>query len=101
MWKMRIFVAMKWLRRYISLPLLLIVGFIVFVLFFNENSVMRSMEYASQKRELQVEIKNYEDTIRLYEELNRRLDSDPAELEKIVRVHYHMQRADEDVYVFD
>ncbi|GFI07365.1 hypothetical protein IMSAGC006_02122 [Muribaculaceae bacterium] len=30
-----------------------------------------------------------------------RLDTDPAELEKIVREHYHMQRQSEDVYIFE
>lgn len=76
-------------------------GFIVFVLFFNDNSVARSYEYAAQIRELEREIAQYEDTLQHYQELNRRLDSDPQELERIVREHYHMQRPSEDVYIFD
>lgn len=91
----------KWLKRYVSLSLLVVLGFIAFVLFFNDNSVAKSYDYAAQIRELEGEIAQYEDTLRHYRELNRRLDSDPQEMERIVREHYHMQRPSEDVYIFD
>lgn len=91
----------KWLKRYVSLSLLVVLGFVAFVLFFNENSVMKSMDYASEIRDLEAQIAQYEDTLRYYQELNARLDSDPRELERIVRVNYHMQRPSEDVYIFD
>ena len=35
-----------------------------------------------------------------YRSLNQRLDTDPQTLERIVREQYHMQRPNEDVYVF-
>lgn len=91
----------NWFRRYVSISLLVVLAFVTFVLFFNENSVMKSMDYASEIRGIEERIAQYEDTLRLYEELNRRLDSDPAELERIVREQYHMQRPSEDVYIFD
>lgn len=76
---------MSWLRRYISLSLMLVIGFMAFVLFFNDNSMMAGMEYATQVRDLKQQIARCEDTLRLYRDLNMRLDTDPAELEKIVR----------------
>lgn len=91
----------KWLKRYVSLSLLVVIAFVTFVLFFNDNSVMRSIDYASEIRGLKERIADYEDTLSHYEALNRRLDTDPAELERIVREHYHMQRPSEDVYVFE
>ncbi|MBP3534626.1 MAG: septum formation initiator family protein [Muribaculaceae bacterium] len=91
----------KWLKRYVSLSLLVVLGFVAFVLFFNENSVMRSMDYNAEIRSLEKEIAQYEDTLRHYQALNDRLNSDPAEMERIVREHYHMQRPSEDVYIFD
>lgn len=91
----------KWLKRYVSLSLLVVIGFVAFVLFFNENSVMRSMNYNAEIRSLEKEIAQYEDTLRHYQQLNDRLNSDPAEMERIVREHYHMQRPSEDVYIFD
>lgn len=92
---------MKWIRRYVSLPMLVVMAFLAFLLFFNEHSVMADMDFARQERELLSRIAMYEDTLMYYEQLNAKLDTDPAELEKIVREHYHMQRPSEDVYLID
>ncbi len=91
----------QWIKRYFSLSLIVVLAFMAFVLFFNDNSVSKSYEYAAEIRKLEERISQYEDTLRHYQELNRRLDSDPQELERIVREHYHMQRPSEDVYIFD
>ncbi|MBE6304749.1 MAG: septum formation initiator family protein [Bacteroidales bacterium] len=92
---------LTWLKRYVSLSLIVILGFVAYVLFFNENSIMRNMEYASQIRELEKEIAVYEDTLMHYQQLNEMLDGNPAEIERIVRERYHMQRLSEDVYIFE
>ena len=92
---------LTWLKRYVSLSLIIILGFVAYVLFFNENSIMRNMEYASQIRELEKEIAVYEDTLMHYQQLNEMLDGNPAEIERIVRERYHMQRLSEDVYIFE
>lgn len=89
-----------WLKRYVSLPLLAVIAFMAYVLFFNENSIWRSMELSHDKRQLEAKIAMYEDTLQLYTRLNARLDKDPAELERLVREQYHYQRPSEDVYVF-
>lgn len=91
----------SWLKRYISIPLLAVIGFMAYVLFFNENSIMRSMELSREKRVLEAKIAKYEDTLRLYTTLNSRLDADPAELERIAREQYHYQRPSEDVYIIN
>lgn len=91
----------EWFKRYFSVSAVVALAFMAFVLFFNDNSVSKSYEYASEIRRLEERISQYEDTLRLYQQLNRRLDSDPQELERIVREQYHMQRPSEDVYIFD
>lgn len=88
-----------WCRRYITFPLVIAVGYIVFVLFFNENSYSRSAELQAEIDELQAEIKQNNDTMRYYRALYEGLNTDPAQLEKIVREHYHMQRPNEDVFI--
>lgn len=93
--------SFRWIRRYVSLPLLLVVAYVVFIAFFNENSYFKSMEYQKQIDELRAEIKENNDTMAYYRQLNKNLASDPAELERVVREHYHMQRPGEDVYVFE
>ena len=92
---------MNWLRRYVSLTLIVVVAFVFFVLFFNDNSILQSFEYNRQIQELNDEIRSNEDTLRYYQELNDRLDTDPETMERIVREQYHMQRPSEDVYVFE
>lgn len=92
---------LRWCRRYISMTLVSVVAIIVFVLFLNENSVMRTYEYQQEISRLKAEIKANSDTLTLYEELNSRLETDRETMEKIVREQYHMQRPDEDVYIFE
>lgn len=92
---------MKWFRRYISVRFVIGLGLVVALLFFTDSSLMNDVEYRRIERDLQDQIAQYEDTLLYYQELNRKLDTDPAELEKIVREHYHMKRASEDVYIID
>lgn len=91
----------KWCRRYFSFTLLAVVAFVVFMLFFNEYSVMKTMEYKREIEELKAQIKLNRDSTEYYREQNARLRTDPATMEKIVREQYHMQRADEDVYIIE
>ncbi len=93
--------AWRWTRRYVTLPLVIAVAYIVFVLFFNENSYFKSVEYQREIDRLEAEIKINNDTMMHYHQLNASLSSDPVELERIVREQYHMQRPNEDVYVVE
>lgn len=90
-----------WCRRYITLPLLGVICFLVYVLFFNENSFMDRMRYNDEIERLKAEIRVNRDTLEYYRSLNRHLNTDPATMERIVREYYHMQRPNEDVYVFE
>lgn len=69
--------------------------------FFNENNVMRYYEYDLTIENIRKEIKNNEDTFLYYRDLNNRLSTDRATLERIVREKYHMQRRNEDIYIFE
>lgn len=93
--------ALHWCRRYITFPLVVAVGYILFVLFFNENSYSQSARLQTEIERLTAEIKENNDTLAHYVLLNRLLDSDPSTLERIVREQYHMQRANEDVYIIE
>ena len=93
--------TLRWCRRYITFPLVVAVGYILFVLFFNENSYSRSARLQTEIERLQAEIKENNDTLVHYVRLNERLASDPATLERIVREQYHMQRVNEDIYIIE
>ena len=94
-------VIYRWCRRYISLTLIVVVGLIIYVTGFNDNSFINIHRYKKQITELKAEIKENRDTLQYYEALNRRLDTDPVTMERVVREQYHMQRPGEDVYVFE
>jgi len=91
----------KWCRRYISITLLIVVTFIVYVLFFNENSISKSFEYNKIIDSLNAEIKINQDTLRHYRLLNSRLSSEPEAMERVAREQYLMNRINEDVYIFE
>lgn len=89
----------RWTHRYISVTLMIVVAALAYVLFFNENSVMRTYQYEREIERLQAEIKDNRDSLEYYTELNRRLNQDPAVMEKVVRETYHMQRPSEDLFL--
>lgn len=92
---------LHWCKRYLSLTAFLVLGLCVYVVFFNDNSVIRANEYEEEIRALRAEIKDNRDTLEYYRNLNLRLQTDPVTMERIVREQYHMQRPGEDVYVFE
>lgn len=90
-----------WCRRYISFPLVGIIVVMSFILFMTDNSVLDTYAYECEIEQLKAEIREHRDTLEYYNDLNRRLDTDPATMEQIVREHFHMRRPNEDVYIID
>ncbi|MDE5728063.1 MAG: septum formation initiator family protein [Duncaniella sp.] len=89
-----------WCRRYLSFTLVGALAIGALVLFFNENSVLRTVEQERRIAELKASIKDAADTLEHYRALNLSLRNDRETMERIVREQYHMQQTDEDVYVF-
>ena len=90
-----------WSKRYLSLTLVAAIGVAAVVLFFNENSLVKSVEQERRIEELNAAISEAGDTLRYYRRLNRQLDRDRETMERIVREEHHMQRPEEDVYIFE
>ncbi|MCD8387173.1 MAG: septum formation initiator family protein [Bacteroidales bacterium] len=91
----------RWCRRYISAMSILVIAFVVYTLFVQDNSIFRYVEYSRTIDSLNVEIKHATDTMIYYRHLNSLLSTDPELMEKVVRERYNMVRDGEDVYVFD
>lgn len=91
----------SWTRRYVNLPFVLMTGVLVYVLFFNDNSILDNYRYQKEIDRLQAEITANYDTLRYYEALNERLRTDPETMERIVREQYHMQRPNEDIFLVE
>lgn len=91
----------SWTRRYVNLPFVLMTGVLVYVFFFNDNSIIDNYRYQKEIDRLQAEIAANYDTLRYYEALNERLRTDPETMERIVREQYHMQRPNEDIFLVE
>ena len=92
---------LSWGRRYISIWSVVLVGAILYLLFFQENSSSRIYAYQQTIDSLNAEIQVNRDTMLYYQDLNRRLDNhDPEIIERGVREHFNMNTPDEEVYLF-
>ena len=91
----------KWIPRWLNIPLLIFIGFVVVLIFFGDNSFMRSTEYRSQINELKSQIKTLEDSANVYEAKINELNTDNESLERLVREKYGMKRTNEEVYITD
>lgn len=90
-----------WSRKYITLNFLAMCAIIVYLCFFNDNSVTDMYRYQKEIDTKRAEIISNLDTIRYYETMLNRLRTDPETMERIVREQYHMQRPNEDIYVVE
>ena len=91
----------KWIPRWVNIPLLIFIAFVVVLVFFGENSFVRSSKYRKQINELKSQIKNYEDSASAYEAKVNELNTDNESLERLVREKYGMKRTNEEVYITD
>lgn len=81
--------------------LITLVAFVVFVGFFDQNSLLRRAGYMREESRLRDEIERYrteyeENTARLNE-----LKADSGAIERIAREKYFMKKPNEDIYVFE
>lgn len=90
----------NWCRRYLSFTLLAALVVLALVLFFNENSLVRTIDQERRIDELKAQIEDATDTLEYYRGLNNSLRNDRETMERIVREQHHMQHPDEDVYIF-
>ena len=90
-----------WIPRWLNIPLLIFVGFVVVLLFFGDNNYMRINKYRSQINDLKSQIKNNEDSAAMYEAKVNELNTDKESLERLVREKYGMKRVNEEVYITD
>lgn len=91
----------NWCRRYVSLMLILVILFVAYTLFLQENSIFKFVEYSNTIDSLKVEINTATDTMLYYKEMNSRLNTDPEVMERVVRENFNMVREGEDVYLFE
>lgn len=91
----------RWCKRYVSITSMFVAAFVVYTLLLQDNSLFRHMQYAHTIDSLNVEIKQYTDTLEYYHRMNSLLSTDRSVMERVVREQYNMRREGEDVFIFE
>ncbi len=91
----------SWVRRYLAVPTLVVIGLLVYLSFFGENSISRRVAYQHVIDSLSQCLAREQDSLEYYRDLNQRLSTDPELMEQVVREQYNMNRPNEDVYVIE
>lgn len=90
-----------WCSKYVSIPSILFVGALIYIVFLQENSIGKIYDNNLKIDSLNVAIARERDTLDFYAAKNRLLDrNDPELIERIVRENHNMSLQTEDVYVF-
>lgn len=91
----------EWCKKYLSLTSVVVLGAIVYMLFFQENSSARIYGYERTIDSLRTEIAVQRDTMLYYKNLNHGLQTgDRAVIERAVRENFNMALPDEDIYIY-
>lgn len=81
--------------------LITIVVFLAFIIFVDENNVIRRVNYELKIRELKQEIRHYRKLSEESESKLNKLHSSDAELERVAREDYLMKKPNEDVFIVE
>lgn len=91
----------KWIPRWLSLPFIIFIAFIVMLLFYGENNYMLINQQKKEIDKMNAQIKVMEDSAKYYERKTQELNTDKETLEKIAREQYGMKRTNEEVFETD
>lgn len=80
---------------------IIVIGFLIYTLFIQDNSIFKYMEYQSTIDSLTTRIEMAKDTMEYYHKMNSLLSTDSETMERVVREQYNMAREGEDIYVFE
>ena len=80
--------------------ILLFLGYFIYLLFFNQNTIVSQIKLAMQLRELNKEEKYYSREIVKVAQEKKELFSGVDQMEKYARENYWMKRDSEDLYIF-
>lgn len=89
-----------WIRRKSHLPVVLIGGLIVVLLFLNEETSVRlNVKYQKEINELERKIQLSKDSALYYRSRREAIESGSADLEHVAREQFHMLKPSEDLFI--
>ncbi len=80
---------------------LVLVGFVIWMLFFDQRDFFLQRERKAELEKLEAAKKYYQDEINLTQKQLENLQSNPAAVEKFARERYLLRREGEEVYLFE
>jgi len=89
------------IKPFLNKYLITIVVFLAFIIFVDENNVIRRVQYETKIRELKQDIRHYRKLSEESESKLKKLHSSNAELERVAREDYLMKKANEDVFIVE
>lgn len=87
----------NWLKNKYAITTL---GFIIFLLLFDQNNIITQYTYRTQLNKLEEEKEYFNKEIEITRKELNELTQNPASLEKFAREKYFMKRDNEEVFVF-
>lgn len=97
----RLFTYWSALRTKVSLWRLFVVAFIFIMIFIDNNSLIKRYEYNQKIKELQKEIKHYNQIIEEGRFQLEELHSNDDNLEKFAREKFLMKKPNEDIFLIE
>jgi cell division protein DivIC len=91
----------KILSIFINRYFLVSVGFVVWMLFFDQRDYFQQKASAEELNKLETATKYYKDEINNTRTQLNNLQNDPTSVEKFARERYLLKRDGEEVYIFD
>ena len=90
----------KWFSILTNIYILILTVFVVWMIFFDTNSLLIHMELKKEINKLEKQKEFLKDEIKKDKEIIDRL-SDPEELEKFAREQYYLKKKDEEIYIIE
>lgn len=91
----------KWIPRWLHLPFVLFVIFIVWMLAVGDNNFVNTHALKAESNDIKAELQAMNDSVAYYEQKVEELNTDPETLEKIAREQYGMRKNNEEVFITD
>lgn len=89
------------IKPFFNKYLITVVVFLVFVIFIDENNVIRRVEYEMEIQKLKKEIRHYRKLSDDSERKLGKLRTSKSELERVAREDYLMKKAGEEVFIVE
>lgn len=91
----------KWYRFLLNKYLIVTIAFIVWMIFFDQNSYLIHKELDNQIKELNYDKINFSQKLKSENEKIERMKSDTSEIEKVARERHFLKKEDEDIFVVE